>query len=77
MNEGNTFLNINYKKVNKSQKVAGPPYAFVKCQVEDIVFLDYANKVEPRVVISLPFIPYLNSELNPQIRNNVLYESYE
>lgn len=70
MNEGNTFLNINYKKVNKSQKVAGPPYAFVKCQVEDIVFLDYANKAEPRVVISLPFIPYIKNELNPQLNND-------
>lgn len=75
MNEGNTFLNTNYKKVNKSEKVVGPPYAFVKCSVEDIVFLDYENKRDPRVVISLPFIPYLNNDLNPQIRNNITFKA--
>lgn len=70
MNPSNTFLNVNYKKLNKSKKTVGPPYAFVKCQVEDIVFFDHANKEDPRVVISLPFIPYVKTDLNPQIENN-------
>lgn len=75
MSVSDTALNVNFKKLNKGKKVAGPPYCFVKCQAEEVVFLDYENKLEPRVIVTLPYIPFIRSELDPLIENNMVLKT--